>query len=369
MKRKSFLESNFRTVAMCLAVACSTIASWADPVVGGTFTYEGIQYTVRELGVGNVDGNVSVTIPQTLTGDVKIPAQVVMTEESGTVGKEWTFDVKEFDLSQMTISDNIKSLTVDNPDYSISIPNNCFQKKSIKTISISGDVSYLGTGAFEKCTSLTSVTFGENSTITEIPNRCFAECTSLSSLTIPSTVTSIGEAAFYKTQALSSLSIPRGVTSIGYAAFNMSHISSISLPEGMTAIAEATFNACTYLTDVTIPSTVASIGYDAFFACGNLKTVTCLGTTPPVCDNLAFDSVDVSKCVLMVPDSSVNSYKSADVWKNFGTVSDVEAINIDDNVVEVERYNVNGEKLSAPQVGVNIVKMSDGTVKKVVVSE
>ena len=71
----------------------------------------------------------------------------------------------------------------------------------------------------------------------------------------------------------------------------------------------------------------------------------------------------------MVPDSSVNSYKSAYVWKDFGNVSDVETINVDDNAVEVERYNINGVKLSAPQVGVNIVKMSDGSVKKVVVNE
>ena len=38
-----------------------------------------------------------------------------------------------------------------------------------------------------------------------------------------------------------------------------------------------------------------------------------------------------------------------------------------DNVVETARYNLNGHKINAPQHGVNIIRMSDGSVKKVVV--
>lgn len=38
-----------------------------------------------------------------------------------------------------------------------------------------------------------------------------------------------------------------------------------------------------------------------------------------------------------------------------------------DNAVETARYNLNGHKINAPQHGVNIIRMSDGTVKKVVV--
>ncbi|MBR3399520.1 MAG: hypothetical protein IKH08_07055, partial [Prevotella sp.] len=38
-----------------------------------------------------------------------------------------------------------------------------------------------------------------------------------------------------------------------------------------------------------------------------------------------------------------------------------------DNVVETARYNLNGHKINAPQHGVNIIRMSDGSVKKVVI--
>ena len=34
---------------------------------------------------------------------------------------------------------------------------------------------------------------------------------------------------------------------------------------------------------------------------------------------------------------------------------------------EVARYTVNGQLISAPQHGINIIKMSDGTVRKVFV--
>ena len=35
------------------------------------------------------------------------------------------------------------------------------------------------------------------------------------------------------------------------------------------------------------------------------------------------------------------------------------------NATEVARYTVDGRAISAPQAGVNIIKMSDGSVKKV----
>lgn len=38
-----------------------------------------------------------------------------------------------------------------------------------------------------------------------------------------------------------------------------------------------------------------------------------------------------------------------------------------ENAEELSRFSVNGQRLDAPQKGVNIVKMSDGSVKKVVV--
>ena len=39
----------------------------------------------------------------------------------------------------------------------------------------------------------------------------------------------------------------------------------------------------------------------------------------------------------------------------------------DAGVSEVARYSLDGRKLSAPQKGINILRMSDGTTRKVIV--
>lgn len=45
----------------------------------------------------------------------------------------------------------------------------------------------------------------------------------------------------------------------------------------------------------------------------------------------------------------------------------IDGVETDENAVEVARYTIDGRMISAPESGINIVKMSDGTVKKVVV--
>ncbi|MCD8281939.1 MAG: Omp28-related outer membrane protein [Prevotella sp.] len=62
-----------------------------------------------------------------------------------------------------------------------------------------------------------------------------------------------------------------------------------------------------------------------------------------------------------------NAYvNNANMFK-LSTITGVNAITTTENAVEKERYSVDGVRLSAPAKGVNIVKMSDGSVKKVVV--
>ena len=47
--------------------------------------------------------------------------------------------------------------------------------------------------------------------------------------------------------------------------------------------------------------------------------------------------------------------------------TDVEAVNTQTERVEVARFNLKGQRLSAPEPGINVVKYNDGTVKKVLV--
>ena len=63
----------------------------------------------------------------------------------------------------------------------------------------------------------------------------------------------------------------------------------------------------------------------------------------------------------------------ANGWKDFAIIRDGVPTSIaisckeESDATETERYDINGERVVTPQRGINIVKMSDGTVKKVLV--
>ena len=63
---------------------------------------------------------------------------------------------------------------------------------------------------------------------------------------------------------------------------------------------------------------------------------------------------------------------NADVWKDFGNIIEYDATGIDKvtnrrDVKEISRYSLNGQRVTYPTKGVNIVVYSDGSIKKVAV--
>ena len=55
---------------------------------------------------------------------------------------------------------------------------------------------------------------------------------------------------------------------------NCSSLTSVTIPSGVRSIRSNTFDGCSSLTEITIPSGVTSIGYDAFSGCSKLTDVT-----------------------------------------------------------------------------------------------
>ena len=67
-----------------------------------------------------------------------------------------------------------------------------------------------------------------------------------------------------------------------------------------------------------------------------------------------------------------DDYRLSEFGDYFENIVEFESTGIDKtttstDVEEVVRYSVNGQRLSAPTKGLNIVKYSDGSVKKVAV--
>ena len=130
----------------------------------------------------------------------------------------------------------------------------------------------IGQFALSGCTSLTSITFGDNSQLTSIDNYAFYNCDALVTVT------------FGENSQLESI--------------------------GSTA-----FQNCSNLTSIEIPSSVTSIGSNAFRSCDSLTTMTILATTPPKLDDI--NAISTATTKIYIPAGTLSVYQSATNWSNF----------------------------------------------------
>ena len=301
---------------------------------------------------------------------------------------------------------NLKSLKL--PSGVTEIGSSAFEDCSnLTSLTIPSGVTEIGSSAFEDCSGLTSLTLP--SSVTEIGSSAFKGCTGLTSLTLPSGITKIGSSIFYGCSGLTSLPLPSSITEIGSYAFGgCSGLTSLTLSSGITEIDSDAFKGCTGLKDVNfyingdfetylkknhprigvgcgikyylndeeitsivVPSSVTTLGMYAFQRCSNLLSVYVSWPTP-ISAYKTFSETNLGKCTLYVPQGKEQDYWLADVWGDFGNIVEYDPTGIDrvttsTDAKELSRYSVNGQRLSAPAKGLNIVKYSDGSVKKVVV--
>ena len=89
----------------------------------------------------------------------------------------------------------------------------------------------------------------------------------------------------------------------------------------------------------------------------------------PVPAGQFFYGFDVSQSTLYVPQGTRQNYWVAAVWEDFGDIQeyDVSAVNQPahhSEAKEVSRNSLDGQRLTTPVKGLNIVRYSDGTIKK-----
>lgn len=98
--------------------------------------------------------------------------------------------------------------------------------------------------------------------LTEIPAYCFADSTSLTSITLPKTLTIIGNYSFQNCSSLTSIEIPDSVTEIWPCAFlNCTNLATVTLSETseLKTICHAVFANCDKLTNLFIPKKVDTL--------------------------------------------------------------------------------------------------------------
>lgn len=173
------------------------------------------------------------------------------------------------------------------------------------------DQTSIGIEVFKECSSLTSINIPSG--VTSIGDYAFDSCYALKSITIPDSVTSIGNEAFGGC-SLTSVTIPNSVTSIGdWAFYNCDSLTSVVIPNSVTSIGSNAFQYCAKLTSITIGSGVTSIGDSAFNYGEGLTSIISLATTAPTIQNGTFQDVKTNG-TLYVPSGS----SGYDVWMRTG---------------------------------------------------
>ena len=248
-----------------------------------------------------------------------------------------------------------------------------FGCNGLTSVTLPSSLTSIGNSAFDGCSGLTSLTLP--SSLTSIGYRAFESCSGLTSLTLPSSLTSIGDNAFYYCRGLTSVTLPPSLTTIGDEAFAHCHsLASVTFPSSLASIGRKSFAYCYDLKILSIPSGITSLRHlmafseETIFGDSGLESVYVAWGTPAPAGRF-FNGVNISKCTLYVPLGTKQAYWEADVWKDFGytkeyDVTDVNKIDNHSETKEVSRYSLDGQRLASPTKGINIVRYSDGSIKK-----
>ena len=279
------------------------------------------------------------------------------------------------------------------PEDVVSIDDYAFAgcKHSSFPMNIPAGVTSIGMGAFEDCEGLSSIYLPEG--ITSIGNSAFSGCCNLTSIVIPSSVKSIGARAFHFCTGLKSIEVDYWNTdydsrndcnAIIETATNklVAGCMNTTIPEGVVTIGDYAFDGMGYrldkhesLTSINIPESVRSIGDWAFASCDKLKRIYCHAKIPPTVTDFTFNfgvnGVNPSSITLIVPNESYQMYKDHPVWGEF-YITTATSINFlkeeaESDIVKSKYYDLNGQQIPSLQKGVNIIHMSDGTTRKVMV--
>ena len=171
------------------------------------------------------------------------------------------------------------------------------------------------------------------------------------------------------------------ITSIADDAFrNNTNITSVTISESVTNIGANAFDGCYQLSSIIIGKAVSAIGSKAFANLtsaaltrgANSFNVSCFAENIPTTASDAFENTSISNATLLVYDNSVSLYKASAPWNGFGTIMGFEeAAGIDGVILDsngkVKIFSIEGKSLNELQKGLNIIQMSHGKTRKVIV--
>ena len=297
---------------------------------------------------------------------------------------------------------------------------------SLASAKIGTGIQTIGTYTFSNCSSLTDLQIGSN--VNTIDTYAFNGCSALAGITIPQSVSKIsdyvfrgcnslkqvimadeaselqlgsngssplfadcpldsvyigrnisystssysGYSPFYRNTSLRTVTITDAETEIPANEFyGCTNLKNVTIGNSVTSIGDWAFSGCSSLDNFEFGYAVETIGQEAFSDCTAMTKIISHAVTPPVCSAQALDDINKWACTLSVPEGYLSAYQQADQWKDFFFINDdvsgIDALPANGLPQAKDYYDLNGKRVSQPQRGLNIIRMSDGTTKKVVI--
>ena len=235
----------------------------------------------------DIKGNGMVEIRSNKTGKFKFnmdpSISVLVGVDDNILEDEASLEVKEIVIPYhiTKIRENCFSSNVVGQNNITDAPEFCLQ---LKDIFIPNNVSVICPHAFFTC-GISSVNIP--SSITFIPEGCFANCEELESIHLPNTIEFLDVNAFRGCDKLKSITLPSLVTSLGDKCFRQCYsLSNVIITSNLVSIGDECFMADGikhfYSVDqdltpysVDLPSTLTQLGKDIFYHCSKITSVRC----------------------------------------------------------------------------------------------
>ena len=383
----------------CDAIDCAYNKSAEHIDIGKTVTNRGITLTVRKINPYICYGN-------TFIKDTKLHFKGIIDQHafygcSAMQTAELGQEITSIGMGDFGACTKLKGIEI--PDAVESLGSYCFEDcfsmtfvkmsnrvktipkssfsgcSSLPTIQIPQNVTNIGDYVFDGCTSLETVLMDDGETELTLGSNgsspLFASCP-LDSVYIGrninySITSNKGYSPFYRNTKLRSVSITDQETEISPNEFyGCTALKNVRIGDGVTTFGNWAFSGCSSLDFFAFGSSVETIGKEAFSDCSALTKLISRAAIPPVCGTQALDDINKWECTLLVPDGSLTLYQTADQWKEFffteidpDGIKGVEAE--PSPTSEAEYFDLQGRCIGNPQQGVNIIRNTDGTTKKV----